>query len=464
MIEVDGTQLSVAQIVELAQGAPFSVSPVGRQRVAASASYAAEVAAQRPLYGRSTGVGANRTVAVTDPDAAALGLLRSHATTAGPLRSPERVRAMLVVRLNQLAAGGSGASVAVLDALAALLASGALPPVRELGSIGTGDLPALATTALTLAGELPPVPAEPVRFTAGDALAFLSSNAGALADAALAAQALHRLSRVALHVGALSFAAVSGNPEAFATPVEAATPFPGAREVCTAMRELVRGGAAPARIQDPLALRTLPQVHGALLDRLRELDGVITTMANAPSENPLLLPEVGVAHHAALHAAYLAQAVDAARAALAQSAQLVLARISMLTEPAISGQPAFLGDGTPGASGVMMVEYVAASALASLRAAAAPAGVQSAVLSRAVEEDASFAALGARQALDGVPSYRTMLACELVTALRAVRMRGLRPPALHPLLAACDGIEAGTAERNLTGDIAAAEAILDQLI
>src|SRR5699024_2179426 len=146
--------------------------------------YAAEVSAQRPLYGRSTGVGANRTVAVTDPDAAALALLRSHAASAGPLRAPQRVRGMLAVRMNQLAAGGSGASVAVLDALAAMLAADALPPVRELGSMGTGDLPALATTALTLAGELPPVPARPVRFGAGDALAFMSTNAGALADAA----------------------------------------------------------------------------------------------------------------------------------------------------------------------------------------------------------------------------------------------------------------------------------------
>jgi histidine ammonia-lyase len=459
-IELDGTRLSCAQIVELAHGAPFAVSGAARERVTASAEYAARVAAERPLYGRSTGVGANRTVAVADPDAAALGLLRSHATSAGPLRSPERVRGMLAVRLNQLAAGGSGASPAVLDALAAALAADELPPVRELGSIGTGDLPALATTALTLAGELDPVAARPVRFTAGDALAFLSSNAGAIADAALAGTALSRLARSALPVAALSFAAVAGNPEAFAPPVEAATPFPGAREVCAAMRDLVRGSGPPARIQDPFALRALPQAHGALLDRLRELDGVVEAMANAPSENPLLLPQVGVAHHAAFHAAYLAQALDAARAALARAAQLVLARVSMLTEPAITGLPAFLGDGTPGASGVMMVEYVAGSALALLRAAATPAGVQSLVLSRAVEEDASFAALGARQALDAVGPYRTMLACELVTALRCVRMRGLRPEPLQGLLAACDHLDAGTADRNLTGDIAAAEAVL----
>jgi len=48
----------------------------------------------------------------------------------------------------------------------------------------------------------------------------------------------------------------------------------------------------------------------------------------------------------------------------------------MLAEPAYTGQHPFLGDGTPAASGVMILEYSAASALAELRALATPAGIQ----------------------------------------------------------------------------------------
>ena len=66
----------------------------------------------------------------------------------------------------------------------------------------------------------------------------------------------------------MGFAAVSGNAEAFSPAVEVATPFPGARWVCRTMRELVEPTPTPARIQDPFGLRTFPQVHGALMDRL----------------------------------------------------------------------------------------------------------------------------------------------------------------------------------------------------
>lgn len=79
--------------------------------------------------------------------------MRSHAAGAGPLARPEVVRAMLVVRANQIAAGGSGVDPGVLTALADALNLGVLPPVPVYGAIGTGDLTAMASTALCLIGE-----------------------------------------------------------------------------------------------------------------------------------------------------------------------------------------------------------------------------------------------------------------------------------------------------------------------
>ena len=118
--------------------------------MAESHAFADEVAESRPIYGRSTGVGANKDLVQPDPDSQALQLLRSHATSSGQLRSAQRVRAMLVIRLNQLASDGNGISPGVLDALESMLTADALPPVREGGSVGTADLAALATTALVL--------------------------------------------------------------------------------------------------------------------------------------------------------------------------------------------------------------------------------------------------------------------------------------------------------------------------
>jgi histidine ammonia-lyase len=460
VVVIDGAPLACAAIAELAQRrGRFTVSDEALKRAQRSHDYAAEVARTRPVYGRSTGVGANRSDVVSDPVAHAQRLLRSHATSAGPLRAPDRVRAMLVVRLNQLAAGGSGADPAVLTALAAMLTDDAVPAVREYGSIGTGDLSALAVTALTLAGEVPAARplSQPVPFGPSDVLSFLSSNAAALGDAALGEAGLNRLAEAAMHVVALTFAAVDGNAETFADAVEHASPFPGVRRVCTSLRRLIGTPALAARIQDPFGLRTFPQVHGAFLDALALLDDVVARMSAATSENPVYLPGSGIAHHGGFHAAHLVQALDAVRSAAAQSAQLGTARLAMLCEPDLTNLPPFLADGTPGASGVMVCEYVAASALGSLRALAAPIGVQSVTLSRGVEEDASFAALAARQALDSIEDYRTILSCELVAAVRALRMRG-RPPS-GPVGA----LPHDTADRDLTGDLAQASGIVDAL-
>src|SRR5689334_17464351 len=146
--------------------------------------------------------------------------------------------------------------------------------------------------------------------------------------------------------------------------------------------------------------------------------------------------------------------------AAAQSAQLSLARLTMLAEPAYTGLHPFLGDGTPAASGVMIVEYSAASALAELRALATPAGIQAVTLSRGVEEDASFATLAARQALDAVPRFRAVLAAELVAALRGLRMQGQRPAVLEPALAWLDARDGGVPDmhdRDLTRDLVESE-------
>ena len=467
MISLDGVGLTAADIAAVAhRAASIEVSLRARSRVAASHEFAVRVAAERPVYGRTTGVGANRGVQVSDPAEHARGLLRSHATSAGPLRSPERVRAMLAVRLAQLAAGGSGASPAVLDGLVAMLNADALPRIREFGSIGTGDLSALATTALALSGEGPtsnPLPFV-VALGADDALPFLSSNAATIGDAALALVELRRCACATIVTAALTFDAVDGNAEAFADAVERVTPFAGARWVAQQMRGFVNPAQTPARIQDSFGLRTLPQVHGSLIDALGRLEDVVATMANAPSENPVALPEIGLAHHGGFHAAYLVQALDAALAALAQSAQLTMARISVLNEPAFTTLPAFLGDGTAGASGVMVIEYVAASALGSLRGLAMPAGLQSVTLSRGVEEDASFASLAALNALNAAQVYRTLVASELVAAVRAVRMRRREHgPALQAVLRVCGVLDPALVDRDLTPDIDIAIGLVDAI-
>jgi histidine ammonia-lyase len=503
LLSIDGRTLTCDRLAARVDG-PVRVrlSVAARRRSEASFRAAAAAVTQRQVYGRTTGVGANRAIGVDAADLVAgaqhtLGLLRSHATSAGPLRSPTRVRATLVVRLNQLAAGGSGISMTAIDALTAMINADALPPIREHSGIGTGDLTALATAALGLLGEVPLTrPLPPVLLGVHDALPFFSSNAATLADAAIATARLRVLAQAGLAVAALTGTAVSANLEAFGPVVERATPGPGARRVCRTILALsdpdgtgLPASGAPGlsglglsglsgvpgvpggRIQDPFAMRCLPQVNGLLLDALDRLDQVVSGHLNVAAENPVIvsspddrMPAV-VAHHGGFHIPAVSLACDSAAIAVAQSVPLLLGRLAMLVDPAATGLPAFLGDGTPGASGVMMLEYLAASALADLRSAASPASLGSVTLSRGMEEHASFASQAAVQLLETADAYATALACELLAAVRAVRMRGLPVPEAGwgAVLRACAELGDATADRDLTADLAQAEHLLPAL-
>ena len=474
VVQLDGRTLSCGQVRDIARGtASATVTGDGRERARAAARTAAEVAAGRHVYGRTTGVGANRDQAVSpaDLDAHGLRLLRSHAGGGGPLIAAELSRAMLVVRVNQIAAGGSGVDSGIFGPLLAGINDGLAVPVPRYGAIGTGDLTALAETALCLLGERDWLPAgsRQPRFALApaDALALLSSNAATVGEAALACCDLAELVRAAIVIAALSHCAVAASTEPYAVPVQEARSYPGQREVAGVLRGLLADDRPPARIQDPYGYRALPQVHGPAVDTVRDAERAVTIELNAAAENPLIDVAGGrVWHNGNFHTAYVGLALDAARAALFQTAALSAARLGTLVEPAFTGLAPFLATDPPPSSGIMILEYVAHSAIADIRRLGAPAALGSAVLSRGVEEHAGFSTQSARATTEIIDAYRIVLACELVAAVRALRLREIRPGA--PGLAAAfelaaAALPADTADRPLDSDLAAAQDLLTSL-
>ncbi|MQA06996.1 MAG: histidine ammonia-lyase [Pseudonocardiaceae bacterium] len=475
-VTVDGHALRCDQIAMVAAGEPDTVrlDPGAVDRAEQAWRLAEDLATRRVVYGRTTGVGANRDELVETETVAEHGkrLLRSHAGGSGALMPDRQVRAMLLIRLNQLAAGHSGVHPRLLRALFDALRHGSIPVVHEVGAIGTGDLTALAEAALALAGEGPWAHGgvEPIPIDSGDALAFMSSNAATLAGAALACVELDALLRASHVVAALSYIALDGSPEAYATPVHRVRPHPGQLRCAEEMRRLLGMRAAPPpgrRVQDPFGLRAFPQVHGPALDAVRYLDEVLSIEVNAGAENPMVsVPDNDVYHHAHFHTAYLSNSLDHARGTLHQVAELSAARLGDLVEPAFTDLPAFLASGPPGSSGVMILEYVAHDALTQLRQAALPVTLGTAVVSRGLEDHASFSTQAARQAAEAAKAYRLVLACELVAAVRALRMRraGLIDlPVREAFDAAEETLDPSLADRPLTEDVQRACALLDSL-
>jgi histidine ammonia-lyase len=505
-VVLDGTGLTLPDLVRLADGAAEpAVDPAALDRVRRARETADRLAATGRWYGRGTGVGAHRSVPVDPGEETAHGLrlLRSHAGGAGPLLPARPVRAMLAVRANQLLAAGSGIHPCFVTALTDALSRHAHPAINAYGAVGTGDLTALAQTGLTLLGERPwltagqrpegalptaePAPAhphrpddghprgakphrelpEPVTLRPGDALALLSSNALTLAQAALAAHEADLLLRATHAVAALSLAAVSGSPEAYAAPVHALRPYPGPARAAAEVRRLLgmpdRPVTAGRRIQDPYGFRAFPQVHGAALEASDALRRIVETEINCATENPVLTPDGHLHHHGGFFAAHLALALDGLNLALLKTAQLSAARLSALSRTDLTGLPAFLATGPAGSSGTMILEYTANSALADLRSsAAAPASAGHAVLSHGLEEAAGFAGQAAHQTARATAAYTTVLACELVQAVRALRLLPVSPPISAYAFAAAR-LPTDTEDRPLTGDITAAAELLPLL-
>ncbi|NNN30340.1 aromatic amino acid lyase [Streptomyces sp. S3(2020)] len=540
LVVLDGIGLGIADVVRLADGVARPVPGTdAMKRVNESWDAARQIAATGRVYGRSTGVGANRNESVPTEAAAEHGLrlLRSHAGAIGEELPARQVRAMLAVRANQLLAGGAGLRPTVVTALCEALENGAYPVVNEFGSVGTGDIAALAQVGLALAGEHPwrdaadagggvsgsfggpgaggtsgglgvggavggsgagPSGAAGARLAGAfggvgavasggfrgvggapapqlldnnDALAFISSNALTLGQAALALHELRGLLEATQVVGALSLLAVDGSHEAYAAPVHAARPHRGSAEVARRMRELIGADERPTpplgRIQDPYGFRCLPQIHGPAHDAADALEAVVAIEINAAAENPLIIPEdMAAYHHGGFYQAQLVLALDHFRLALTQVARLSTSRLSTLNEPAYTRLRPFLADHEPASSGVMILEYAAGAALGDLRAFSAPASLGHAVLSRGVEEQASFASLAARQTLRACGAYRLVVGCELVAAVRALRQRDLGPdpdlPVGRALELAKSVLDEDQADRPLTDDVTAATALLDR--
>jgi histidine ammonia-lyase len=486
---LDGRSLTAAEVTAVARGgATVELDSAGSARNAAAAAALAELLDRgESVYGVTTGVGGfrSREVPPSEREGQQLRLLRSHACGGGRLLAPEVVRAAMVVRANQLAAGGAGVSDELLEALVAAVNGGFVPVAHELGSLGTGDVTALAEIALALLGEGrawggdEPVRAEralaeaqvtPPVLGPRDGIAFMSSSAATIGHTALVAADAERLLEASLRVAALSFMAASADPTVLDERVQAARPHPGQVEVAARLRELLgaesatiaRGPDAP--IHDPYPFRALPQVEGATLDALRALEGVLAVELNAAAENALIdRAAIAALPTANFHTATLALALDQFRAALAQSRSLGAARVTALLDPGLMGLPAALCTDPGPSSGGMMLEYTAHAAAADVRLRAIPVATQTTTVGGGVESHASFAPFAARLAQEALDSERVAIATELVLAVRALRMRGLEPSGTESgdlFAEAAARLDADLRDRALNADIEAARRLL----
>ena len=146
------------------------------------------------------------------------------------------------------------------------------------------------------------------------------------------------------------------------------------------------------------------------------------------TENPLVAADGTPLHHGGFVTARLSATLDALRQATYPVIALSAARLSALINPSLTGLPAFLASGPAGSSGVMILEYLAQDALARARILTTPVSTGHASVSLGLEEHASFSTQAVWASEQMVELAPVVLGCELVAAVRALRMDPGRLP------------------------------------
>jgi histidine ammonia-lyase len=441
---------------------PIGLAKDAREAVKRSHAYLRDrlKRSDEPIYGVNTGFGALHQTSIPKGDLAQLqkNLVMSHACGSGDPIPAEVVRAMLVLKVQNMAFGHSAVAPVTVQRYIDMYNNDVLPVVYERGSLGaSGDLAPLAHLALPLLGLGEVVLAgkrmksaaallkfgwEPLELGPKEGLALLNGTQFMSAYASLLVLKAVRLARLADIIGAVSLDAFNGRMEPFHPSVHAVRPHPGQATVAGNIRVLLEGseiGRSPkSHVQDPYSFRCMPQVHGASRDAIAYVENVVQRELGSVTDNPTVFDDEDLVISAGnFHGQPLALALDFLAIAAAELGSISERRTFKL----IGGQrglPPFLVVRPGLNSGFMIPQYTAASLVSANKQRCMPNSVDTIDSSNGQEDHVSMGAAAALKTWDVVHDVERILAIELFTAAQAMDLRAplVTSPTLASLLAA----------------------------
>ena len=403
------------------------------------------VEAEKTIYGITTGFGALSDVAISKKDTRKLqeNILMSHAAGVGNPLDEQSVRAIMALRIKDLARGHSGVRLETVEHLIALLNWGVSPVVPEKGSVGaSGDLAPLAHLALVLVGlgeaiykgqrmsgrqVLSKCGLKPIQLEAGEGLALVNGTQVMTAIGGLALYDAVNLSKMTDIAAAMSLEVLMGSRTEFDERIHQIRPHPGQADAADNMERLVQNSEIItshedcSRIQDAYTLRCSPQVHGATKDAIGYCRKVIETEMNSSTNNPLIYAaNQDFLLGGNFHGQPVALALDFLSIAVAELANISERRIERLVNPMLSGLPAFLVDDGGLNSGFMIAQYTAAALVSENKVLCHPASVDSIPTSAYKEDHVSMGTIASRQSPDVIANAADVIAIELLCGAQAL--------------------------------------------
>ena len=492
IVLIDGETLDYSDVIALAKGRKKAVfSEEARVKVQlARETVLGIINRGETAYGINTGFGSLSKVSISSENLQQLqtNLIRSHACGIGEDMHPEDVLAMMVIRANSLAKGHSGVRPIVIDLLVSCIHSGIAPKIPRIGSLGaSGDLAPLAHLAMGLMGEgdglirststqheesmtgwrktqmsaaLKMSGLEPLKLEAKEGLSLINGTTQMCAWLSRALLEFDHLLLGADIALALSVEALNGSHAPFDARIHDVRNQPGQLAMSHRLRMLLDGGSIQDahlncdKVQDSYSLRCSPQVHGPAHEALSDTLKTLTIELNSATDNPLIFPNPDnpgpheVVSGGNFHGQILGVSADRLSIITHELAVISERRTNQLLDPAWSGLPAYLAKNSGLESGLMIVQYVAAAAIAEMHVAGNPATLSNVSVSNNKEDHVSMGATACHKLIQQNQNLSRVLACELISAVEGLGHNENDPsPAL---LAAVNWVRERVPE--LTGD------------
>lgn len=322
-VVLDGAHLTMEDAWKVAQGeADVAIAPEALDRVLKSHQLVMAAASSgKPVYGLTVGVGLNKDRSLFKANGELsdevlkasrefnYNALRAHSAGVGEMMPAALVRLSMVVRLNTLLTGKSGAQVRVAELYRDLLNRHVTPLIPSEGSVGEADILLASHVGAVMIGEwradvngkvvsgaeaLKLAKITPLVPEGKDALAILSNNSVAMAYAIEAARNAAHVVKVTPSVYALSLEGLNGNVAPILPQTIGARPFPQLAETAADMRAALKGSylwdkSATRPLQDPLSFRVTVYGLSEARRALADLEAMIDVQINSTDDNPATL-------------------------------------------------------------------------------------------------------------------------------------------------------------------------------
>lgn len=448
-VMLTGKTLTLEALGAIAKGATVALAEDGIASMRAGRAVLVKaLEEQRPMYGITTGLGP-RVVERLSPDEQqrmSIRTIRGRAHSVGKPLPKRDVRAAMAVRANTLLIGGAGADPALAELIVNCLNAGLTPVIGETGSIGAADLMWGGNMGLALIGE-GEMQTDAGRIDAGDALRSaglepyipgpregLALAANSSVVAGIAATGLMRAASVfesAQMAVAMSFEGFRGNLTPFDPDVLAIRPQPGQAAASEGVRERLAGSLLlqpghARRVQDPLSLRNVPQVHGAVLTAMAHAQEAILTEINGSSDNPVVLVErEEILSSGGYLTPHLAIALGGVLQAFVHMAAAQAARMAKTLMPRFTELPVGLASGGVDSAGIAPSMKTAEALFSEIVQKAQPSPVYPGGAADGVEDIVAHSAIPAKMLHEICERMEMLTAMELIIGCQAVELRAL---------------------------------------